>query len=98
MIREAGDSLPLLPGSSRTAAAASQTGPDDLAAELNPHETVLNPHKAVPGGLAARADQKRGFPRTGRSPPARQPVRAEPATMSPAIRSAHDAQLTVSRA
>ena len=30
-----GDSLPLLPGSSRTAAAASQTGPDDLAAELN---------------------------------------------------------------
>ena len=50
MIREAGDSLPLLPGSSRTAAAASQTGPDDLAAELNPHETELNPHKAVPGG------------------------------------------------
>ena len=45
-----GDSLPLLPGSSRTAAAASQTGPDDLAAELNPHETELNPHKAVPGG------------------------------------------------
>jgi hypothetical protein len=31
-----GDSLPLLPGSSRTVAAASQTGPDDLAAELNP--------------------------------------------------------------
>ena len=45
-----GDSLPLLPGSSGTAAAASQTGPDDLAAELNPHETELNPHKAVPGG------------------------------------------------
>ena len=45
-----GDSLPLLPGSSRTAAAASQTGPDDLAAELNPHETELNPHKAVSGG------------------------------------------------
>jgi hypothetical protein len=37
-----GDSLPLLPGSSRTAAVASQTGPDDLAAELNPHETELN--------------------------------------------------------
>ncbi len=34
----------------------------------------------------------------GRSSPARQPVRAEPATTSPAIRSAHDAQLTVSRA
>jgi hypothetical protein len=31
-----GDSLPLLPGSSRTAAAASQTGQDDLAAGLNP--------------------------------------------------------------
>ena len=45
-----GDSLPLLPGSSRTAAAAWQTGPDDLAAELNPHETELNPHKAVPVG------------------------------------------------
>jgi hypothetical protein len=27
------------PGSSRTAAAASQAGPDDLAAELNPHES-----------------------------------------------------------
>ena len=45
------------PGSSRTAAAASPTGPDDLAAELNPHETELNPHEtelnpheAVPGG------------------------------------------------
>jgi len=25
-------------------------GPDDLAAELNPHETELNPRKAVPGG------------------------------------------------
>jgi hypothetical protein len=37
-------------GSSRTAAAASQTGPDDLAAELNPHETELNPHKAIPVG------------------------------------------------
>ena len=45
-----GDSLPLLPGSSRTAAAASQTGPDDLAAELNPHETELNPHEADPVG------------------------------------------------
>ena len=29
-------------------AAASQTGPDDLAAELNPHETELNPHETVP--------------------------------------------------
>jgi hypothetical protein len=34
----------------------------------------------------------------GPSPPAQQPVRAEPAITSPAICSAHDAQLTVSRA
>ena len=46
-----GDSLPLLLGSSRTAAAASQTGPDDLAAELNPHETDLNPH-----GISLRSE------------------------------------------
>jgi len=45
-----GDSLPLLPGSSRTAAAVSRTGQIVLAAELNPHETELNPHRAVPGG------------------------------------------------
>ena len=45
-----GDSLPLLLTSPRTAAAAQETGPDDLAAELNPHKTELNPHKAVPGG------------------------------------------------
>src|ERR1700722_18097499 len=81
-----GGRLPLLPGTSRTVAAASQTGPDDLAAELNPH-------KAVPGRLAARADQKRGFPRAGHSLSARQLVRAEPATTSPAIRGARDAQL-----
>ena len=43
--------------------------------------------------LAARADEMRGFPRTGRSPPARQLVGAEPAATSPAIRSARDAQL-----
>src|SRR4029077_20084120 len=35
---------------------------------------------------------RQGFPRTGRSPPARQLVRAEPATTSPAIRGARDAQ------
>ena len=45
-------------GSSRTAAAASQTGPDDLAAELNPHETELNPHKAVPVGQPRRSRSK----------------------------------------
>jgi hypothetical protein len=27
-----------------------QSGPGDLVAELNPHETELNPHEAVPGG------------------------------------------------
>jgi len=27
-----------------------QSGPDDLAVELNPHKTELNPHKAVSGG------------------------------------------------
>jgi len=37
------DSLPLLLASPGTAAAASQTGPDDLATELNPHETELKP-------------------------------------------------------
>ena len=78
-------------GSSRTAAAASQTGPDDLAAELNPHKQSRR--------LAAPEQIKSGaFPRTGRSPRARRPARAEPATTSPAIRSAHGAQLTVSRA
>jgi hypothetical protein len=87
-----GDSLPMLPGSSRTAAAASQTGPDDLAAELNPHATELNPHKAVPAA-SRQSRSEAGFPRTGRSPPARQLVRAEPATTSPAVRGARDAQL-----
>ena len=79
MIREAGDSLPLLPGSSRTAAAASQTGPDDLAAELNPHETELNPHKAAPAA-SRQSRSEAGFPRTSHSLPARQLVRTEPAT------------------
>ena len=56
-----GDSLLLLPGSSRTAAAALRTSPDDLAAELNPHKTELNPHKAVEAASRARTDQKRAF-------------------------------------
>jgi transposase len=40
------------------AVSAAQTGPDDLAAELNLHETELNPHRQS-RRLAARADQKR---------------------------------------
>jgi len=53
LIRKHGGGLRLLPGSSRAAVAAWETGPDDLAAELNPHKTELNPHEAVPGRLAA---------------------------------------------
>ena len=53
-------------GSSRTAAAASQTGPDDLA-ELNPHETELNPHKAVPVGQPPE-QIRRGLSAHGPSP------------------------------
>jgi len=34
-------------GSSGTAASASRTGPDDLAAESNTHETELNPQRQV---------------------------------------------------
>ena len=49
LIGKHGDGLWLLPGSSRAAVAAWEAGPDDLAAELNPHKTELNPHKAVPG-------------------------------------------------
>ena len=51
-----------------------------------------------PAAMVAEFAARGAFPRTGRSPPARQPVKAEPATTSPVIRSAHDAQLTVSRA
>ena len=63
-LRKRGDSLPLLP--TVPAAAAAETGPDDLATELNPHKTELNPHKAVPGGQPHRADQNGAF-RAGRS-------------------------------
>jgi len=59
LIRKHGNGLRLLPGSSRAAVAAWETSPDDLAAELNPHETELNPHKAVPAVSRAGADQKR---------------------------------------
>ena len=37
-----------------------QTGPDDLATELNPHKTELNPHKAGPRRLAAPEQIKSG--------------------------------------
>jgi hypothetical protein len=63
---QAGDSLLLLPGSSRTAAAALRTSPDDLAAELNPHKTELNPHKTVEAASRARTDQT-GLPSSGQS-------------------------------
>ena len=48
LIRRHGDSIPLAGGRSCTAIAARQNGPDDLAAELNPHKPELNPHGAVP--------------------------------------------------
>jgi hypothetical protein len=73
---QAGNSLLLLPGSSRTAAAALRTSPDDLAAELNPHKTELNPHKAVEAASRARTDQT-GLPSSGQGPPARQLAKAE---------------------
>jgi hypothetical protein len=44
-----------------------------LAAELNPHETELNPHEAVPPA-SRQGRSEAGFPRTGRSPPVRQLV------------------------
>ena len=53
-----GDSLPLLP----VAPAPPQSGPDDLATELNPHETELNPHQAVPGGQPHKGRSKRCLP------------------------------------
>ena len=80
-------------GSSRT---ARTPAPDDLATELNPHETELNPHKAiwtVPAASRASADQERCLPRTGQSPPARQLATPEPAVTPPAIRYARDAPL-----
>jgi len=45
------------------------------------------------GRVSTEDWQERGFPRAGHSPSARQLVRAEPATTSPAIRGARDAQL-----
>ena len=75
IIWQAGDSLLLLPGSSRTAAAALRTSPDDLAAELNPHKTELNPHKA--GEAVSRAGTgQTGLPCSGQSSPARQLAKA----------------------
>ena len=53
-----------------------RTGPDDLAAELNPHKTELNPHKAAGAAGRARTDRT-GLPSSGQSPPARQLAKAE---------------------
>jgi hypothetical protein len=49
------DSLPLLPGSSRTHPQPREPGPDGLAAELNPHEPELNPHKVLAGPVVSDA-------------------------------------------
>jgi hypothetical protein len=49
-----------------------------LAAELNPRETELNPHEAVPGGSPHQGRSEAGFPRTDPRPPARQLAKAEP--------------------
>ena len=55
-------------------------------------ETELNPHEAVPAA-SRQGRSGAGLRRTGRSPPAGQLVRAEPAATSPAIRGTRDAQL-----
>ena len=51
-----------------------------LAAELNPHKTELNPHKAIEATSRTEADQT-SLPSLGqsraRTPPARQLARAE---------------------
>jgi hypothetical protein len=54
-----GGSLPLLP---TAPALRPQSGPDDLATELNPHKTELNPHQAVPGGQSHKGRSKRCLP------------------------------------
>jgi hypothetical protein len=53
-----GDGLRLLPGSSRAAFAAWEAGLNDLAAELNPHKSELNPIRQSPAVSRAGADQK----------------------------------------
>jgi hypothetical protein len=66
-----------------------RTGPDDLAAELNPHKTELNPHKAVEAASRARTD---GPSELG---PELAGTAADKgrAVTPPAIRCAHDAPL-----
>ena len=86
--QEARRQHPLAGGRSCTAVAARQNGPDDLAAELNPHKPELTPIEQS-RQLAVRADQRRFRARA--SPIARQPVNAESAITPPAIRSARDA-------
>jgi len=76
---------------SRAAVAAWGTGPDDLAAELNPHKTELNPHEAVPAVSRAGADQKRRLSAHGAKLTGTQLASAGPAVTSPAIRGTRDA-------
>jgi hypothetical protein len=86
-----GDELPLQPGSPRSSVAAQQNRPDDLATELNPHETELNPIRqsrrlAAPGRSKAAPFRARRIAH-GHA----QLARAEPAIASPAIRGTRDA-------
>jgi hypothetical protein len=83
---------PLPLASPRTAAEAHKTGPDDLAAELNPHETELNPHEAVPGRLAVPERIKKWrLSAHGAELTSTQPTGAGPAVTPPAIRGTRDA-------
>ena len=81
------DGLPLLPCIFRTAVRASQADRDDHESRVEPHETELNPHEAVPGGWPPRQLRSRAF-LAGAVASARQLVRAETATPSPAVRGA----------
>ena len=61
-------------------------------------ETTGAVSRGSPPAASRQSRSEAGLSVHGPSPPAQQPVRAEPAITSPAICSAHDAQLTVSRA
>jgi hypothetical protein len=63
-----------------------------LAAELNPHETELNPHEAVPGRLAVPERIKKWrLSAHGAELTSTQPTGAGPAVTPPAIRGTRDA-------
>ena len=71
-----------------------QSGPDDLAVELNPHKTELNPHKAVPAASRTRAGQNGAFLSAhGPEPIARQLATPESVVTPPVIRRARDVPL-----